>query len=310
MKSAPHDNGQDKPAVEFKDVFVGFEDVQALKEINFKLFHGQMIVITGASLSGKSVLLHAALGLLAVDEGDILIEGQAIGDLSERELLELRASSIGMTFQEDTLFSSLTVYENAAYRLIERGLSDEETDRAVEEILGFVGLEKDMTKLPEELSIGMRRRLEIARSLIGWPPIMLFDEPTSGLDPITARQVLDLIIRARDIHKISALYVTKELHGISYLDSHVAVQDETGKVLVCKEQAPKSPHIKVMVLEEGKIAFLGTADEFEKSSLPGVTQLTHPNTDMHVTDSIVADPWNHMRKAADKFRLSESEKSI
>jgi phospholipid/cholesterol/gamma-HCH transport system ATP-binding protein len=297
------EDGSDEPAVEFKDVSVGFGNVQALKDINFKLFHGQMIVITGASLSGKSVLIQAALGLLGVDKGDILIEGQIITNLYERELLKLRASSIGMTFQEDTLFSSLTVYENAAYRLTERGCSDDDISKAVQEILGFVGLEKDINKLPEELSIGMRRRLEIARALIGWPPIMLFDEPTSGLDPITARQVLDLIIRARDIHKISSLYVTKELHEIPYLDNHYAIQNETGEVLICKRQMHMPPRIKVMVLEEGKITFQGTVDEFEKSSLPGVTQLTHPDGRMHLTDSIVADPWSHMRTAKDKFQF-------
>jgi phospholipid/cholesterol/gamma-HCH transport system ATP-binding protein len=285
MKSLSFDLDANKPVVEFREVSIDFEKVQALKDIGFKLSKGQMIVITGASLSGKSVLLHAAIGLLAVEQGDIFIDGQAITSLHERELLELRAASIGITFQEDTLFSSLTVYENAAYRLTERGWSDEDTDRAVLEILGFVGLEKDMEKLPEELSIGMRRRLEIARALIGWPPIMLFDEPTSGLDPISARQVLDLIIRARDIHKISSLYVTKELHEIPYLDTHYATRDESGKVVVCKREAQSSNNITVMVLETGRLIFLGTAAEFAKSSLPGVLQLTHPEGTAPTTDS-------------------------
>jgi phospholipid/cholesterol/gamma-HCH transport system ATP-binding protein len=290
MKPIHIEDISDIPAIEFRGVSVGFEDIQALRNVSFQLFRGQMIVVTGASLSGKSVLLHLAIGLLAADEGEILIEGRAIENLDERELLELRASSMGMAFQEDTLFTSLTVYENAAYRLREHGWSDEDTDRAVEEILRFVGLENDMEKLPEELSIGMRRRLEIARALVGWPSIMLFDEPTSGLDPISERQVLDLIIRARDIHKISSLYVTKELHEIPYLASHFAVKDEAGEVSVCKRDAQQSDRMKIMVLEDGKLAFYGTPDELNKSSLPAVTQLTLPTVVTPMTTSIVGDP--------------------
>src|SRR6185503_20739115 len=106
------------------------------------------------------------------------------------ELLQLRSDSMGLVFQEDTLFTGMTVYDNAAYRLTEHGWPEEEADRAVQEILRFVGLENDTEKMPEELSVGMRKRLEIARGLAGWPPVMLFDEPTSGLDPINSRQVL------------------------------------------------------------------------------------------------------------------------
>ncbi|HSE99126.1 MAG TPA: ATP-binding cassette domain-containing protein, partial [Blastocatellia bacterium] len=211
METVSCGSGPGAPAIEFRNVSLSFDQTRALDDVSFELSHGQMIVITGLSLSGKSVLLHLAIGLLEPDEGEILIEGRAIRDLDERELLVLRSSRMGLVFQEDTLFTSMTVYENTAYRLMEHNWSEEDTDRAVEEILRFVGLEKDIEKLPEELSIGMRRRLEIARGLAGWPPIMLFDEPTSGLDPITARQVLDLVIRARDIHNIASLNVTKEL---------------------------------------------------------------------------------------------------
>jgi phospholipid/cholesterol/gamma-HCH transport system ATP-binding protein len=155
-----------------------------------------------------------AMGLERPDSGQILIEGNDLGLLDEAELLNLRGTRMGMVFQEDSLFTGLTAYDNVAFRFDEHGVSQAETDEAVKEVLQFVGLEKDGEKLPEELSGGMRRRLEIARALVGWPSVMLFDEPASGLDPLTAIQVLDLIIRARDIFGISSLYVTKKLDEI------------------------------------------------------------------------------------------------
>ena len=129
---------------------------------------------------------------------------------------------MGMVFQEDSLFTGLPVYENAAYRLEEHGWSEEEIERAVKEVLRFVGLDGEEEKFPEELSGGMKRRLEIARALIGWPRIMLFDEPTMSLDPLAAIKVLDLILRARDINQISSLYVTKKIHEIHYLANFCA----------------------------------------------------------------------------------------
>src|SRR5882762_1876428 len=171
-----------------------------------------MIFLTGVSGSGKSVLLHLAIGLLKPDSGQIFVGGREIETLDESELVAIRGGLMGMVFQEDSLFSGLTVYENAAYRLEEHGWTEEEIEKAVGEVLQFVGLKGEEDKLPAELSGGMKRRLEIARALIGWPRIMLFDEPTTSLDPIAASKVLDLVIRARDIKKISSLYVTKKIY--------------------------------------------------------------------------------------------------
>jgi phospholipid/cholesterol/gamma-HCH transport system ATP-binding protein len=188
----------ESPAIEFRNVSISFDDKPALLDINFELGLGEMIMLTGASSSGKSVLLHLAIGLLKPDSGQIFIDRREIEALDESELLAIRGGMMGMVFQEDSLFSGLTVYENAAYRLEEHGWTEEEIEKAVSEVLRFVSLEGEEEKLPEELSGGMKRRLEIARALIGWPSIMLFDEPTMFLDPIVAVQVLDLIMRARD----------------------------------------------------------------------------------------------------------------
>ncbi|HWP43251.1 MAG TPA: ATP-binding cassette domain-containing protein, partial [Blastocatellia bacterium] len=266
------------PALEFRNVRLSFDDHVALDGVSFKLDRGHTIVITGNSGSGKTVLLHLAIGLLQADEGQILIDGRDISELEETELMQIRSRMMGLVFQEDALFTALTVYENTAYRLVEHNWPEEEIDAAVLEILRFVGLENDTKKLPEELSIGMRKRLEIARALVGWPSIMLFDEPTSGLDPISSRGVLDLIIRARDVHEISSLIVTKELHQIPYLISHYATEDESGAVSMHEGEGGRAPQTKVMLLEEGRVVFFGSYREFESSDHPSVTAFTRPDT--------------------------------
>jgi phospholipid/cholesterol/gamma-HCH transport system ATP-binding protein len=296
MNSIPHETDFKTPAIEFRNVSLSFELTPALRNISFELGRGQMMILTGISRAGKSVLLHLAIGLFEADEGEIFVEGKDIASLDERDMFEIRSLSMGMVFQKDTLFTGMTVYENTAYRLSEHGWSEDSIEPAVKEILRFVGLVQEVDKLPEELSIGMRRRLEIARALIGWPPIMLFDEPTSGLDPINARQVLDLIIRARDIHKITSIYVTKELHEIPYLATHYAVEDEEGQISIVKGEAGYNANVKVMVLEQGRIAFLGSPAEFESSTLPAVTQLTAPTSEIRLGSSYIGDPWSESRK--------------
>ena len=222
------------PAIEFRNVNVSFDDRRVLDDVSFTLEHGQMILLTGISGSGKSVLLRLAIGLLKPDSGQILIDGKQIQDMDESELLAVRGGLMGMVFQEDSLFTGLTVYENAAYRLEEHGWAEEEIERAVAEVLRFVGLDGEEQKYPEELSGGMKRRLEIARALIGWPSIMLFDEPTDSLDPLAAAKVMDLMIRARDINHISSVYVTKKIHEFDYL---------------------ANLNTRVIVLDEGRIVF-------------------------------------------------------
>jgi phospholipid/cholesterol/gamma-HCH transport system ATP-binding protein len=278
-------------ALEFRHVSLSFGDKPALRDVSFKLEPGQMMIITGAANSGKSVLLHAAIGLLRLDPGEILIEGRDIGKLSESELLAIRSSAMGIAFQEDTLFTGMSTFENAAYRLVEHNWPEERIERAVEKILHFVGLEKDGEKFPEELSIGMRRRLEIARALIGWPRIMLFDEPASGLDPINARLVMDLVIRARDLHKISVLYNTKVINEIRYLARHHASEKDYESAIRPGIEVD-APETMVMVLENGAIAFLGGISDFEASTLLAVTYMTHPESRETVGRSCAADPWS------------------
>lgn len=270
-------NNNLQPAIEFRNVFLSFDEHQVLHDVSFTLEQGEMLVVTGVSGSGKSVLLRLAIGLLKPDSGQIFIEGREIEDLNESQLLPIRGGLMGMVFQEDSLFTGLPVYENAAYRLEEHGWSEAEIERAVAEVLRFVGLEGEEQKFPEELSGGMKRRLEIARALIGWPRIMLFDEPTMSLDPLAALKVLDLVIRARDVNHISSLYVTKKTYELDYL-----ANDKT----------------RVMVLEDGRVVFCGSVKEFKTSQLPAIKELVTLDHD-HSRVQYFADPWDKDRRPSE-----------
>jgi phospholipid/cholesterol/gamma-HCH transport system ATP-binding protein len=283
------------PAIEFRNVVLSFGDNVAVDDVSFTLTKGEMILITGVSGSGKSILLRLAMGLLKPDSGEILIEGKQIQELSESELITLRGGLMGMVFQEDSLFTGLPVYENAAYRLEEHGWSEDEIERAVTEVLRFVGLEGEESKFPEELSGGMKRRLEIARALIGWPRIMLFDEPTMSLDPLAALKVLDLVIRARDINQISSLYVTKKIHEITYLTTYRAESMSTGEIRIVEATSTNLPKTRVIVLEDGRIAFDGSAAEFGKSQLTAIQNLTVLDRHDHLHEPYFSDPWDKRR---------------
>ncbi len=285
---------QESPAIEFRNVSLSFDEKQVLYDINFYLQRGEMLFITGESGSGKSVLLRLAIALDHPDDGRVLLEGRDVGPLSETKLLEIRSSRMGMVFQEDSLFTGLSAYENVAYRLEEHGADEETIEKLVMEVLRFVGLDQDFEKLPFEMSGGMRRRLEIARALVGWPSIMLFDEPAAGLDPITAEQVLDLIVRARDVHGISSIYVTKKLDEIFYLASHRAVQTENG-IAIEEANDASAPATRVMVLEKGKIIFTGSVGDFQRSSLPAVQRLTNADNGTVLSHFETTNPWDKSR---------------
>lgn len=179
--------------------------------------------------------------------------------------------------------------------------SEEEIEKAVSEVLEYVGLKGEEDKLPEELSGGMKRRLEFARALIGWPRIMLFDEPTTSLDPIAAIKVLELIMRARDINHISSLYVTKKVYEIPYLANFYASENANGEVVI-KEGTPDSlPKTRVFLLEGGRIVFTGTAEEFQKSDLPVIKELASLDPHDHSKDPYFPDPWDKRRRPKEEI---------
>jgi len=288
----------EQPAIEFRNVSLWFENKAALNNISFTLSDREMIILTGASGSGKSVLLRLAIGLLKPDAGQILIRGRDIGLLGESELLAIRGGLMGIVFQEESLFTGLSVFDNVAYRLVEHGWTEQDTQRAVGEVLHFVGLDGEDEKLPEELSGGMKRRVEIARALIGWPSIMLFDEPTMSLDPIMAVQVLDLVMRARDINQISSIYVTKKPQEISYLSDYSAIRLQNDEIAV-REERHKS---RIIVLDAGQIVFDGGLTEFHRSNSPSVKRMLTLEHGEHSTDGpYFQNPWDPTRRLHERL---------
>ena len=176
---------------------------------------------------------------------------------------------IGMVFQEGALFDSLSVYENVAYRLIEEGVEENEIEHEVRRMLQFVNLEDAIDKMPIELSGGMRRRVGIARALVGNPSIVLFDEPTAGLDPPTARTICELAIKLRDLEDASSIFVTHEMSNVEYLSSEYAIVDEQGNVeFELEGQRLCLINTEVIMLRDGKINFSGKDEQLRQSNDP------------------------------------------
>ena len=216
--------------IEFRNVYKSFDDEMVLKAVSFNIKRGETKIILGESGSGKSTILKLILGLIQPDSGQIIIEGRDITQMTERELVTIRRN-IGMVFQEGALFDSLSVRENVGYRLSEEGhLEDDEIDREVLQLLGFVGLEEAIDKMPADLSGGMKRRVGIARALVGTPKVVFYDEPTAGLDPITKRVIVELMIKLRDLEGVTSVFVTHDLQAASIIANEYASAETNGLV--------------------------------------------------------------------------------
>ena len=263
-------------AIEFRDVHLAFDDKKVLDGVSFTVRRGETKVILGRSGGGKSTAIRLILGLLKPDSGRILIDGEDITDYTEDEMMVVR-QKIGMVFQEGALFDSLSVYENVAYRLREQGVVDEEeVELEVRRMLRFVDLEDAIVKMPIELSGGMRRRVGIARALVGDPEIVLFDEPTAGLDPPTARTICELAIKLRDIQDVSSIFVTHEMNNLRYLSSEYAIVNDEGDVHYEKEGEKLCLiNTEVIMFRDGKIIFSGTDERLRNSSDPYIQRFIH-----------------------------------
>jgi phospholipid/cholesterol/gamma-HCH transport system ATP-binding protein len=246
-------------AVVFDKVSFAFDDHVVLNELSFEVPKGSTTMILGASGAGKSVLLKLILGLFRPDTGAILINGQRVDRMREEELMHIRGD-IGMLFQENALFDSMTVAENVGYRLYEEtDTPAEQVRQRVMEILGFVGLAEYVDRMPSELSGGQRRRVAIARAMASKPSLLLFDDPTTGLDPITANTVNDEVVKLRDLERVTSILVTHQIRDAFYVATHQASLAD-GRISI-EEVDATAGRARFLVLHDGRILFEGTAAE-------------------------------------------------
>jgi phospholipid/cholesterol/gamma-HCH transport system ATP-binding protein len=241
--------------IEIRDLRKSFGRQSVLSGVSLKIETGERVVVIGRSGGGKSVLLKHLIGLTKPDSGEVMVDGQNIVPMNERQLLVVR-KKFGMLFQSSALFDSLTVAENVGFRLKrDRKWSEREIQDKVQEALAMVDLEGTQEKKPAELSGGMRKRVGLARAIIYQPQIILYDEPTTGLDPIAADSIDHLIIRISDRLNITSIAVTHDMRSASRI----------GK--------------RIFLLHQGRIHISATPDELFKSEDPIVHRFVNGISD-------------------------------
>ena len=237
-------------AVEFVHVSKAFGDRKVLDDVSFKVNEGEALCIMGRSGTGKSTTLKLIIGLLKPDRGRVCIGSEDIAHSSEEDLSRVRRH-MGFLFQSAALLDSFTLEDNLALplRRLDKSKSPSEIKRAVDETLQRVGLDLDTTKMPSELSGGMRKRAGLARALVLHPRLLLVDEPSSGLDRITASEIDDLLLKVKKESCTTLVIVTHDVRGARRVGDHIAV------------------------LDQGSLIGFGTATELDKSDHQIVRQL-------------------------------------
>ncbi len=245
--------------IDVRNLEKSFGSQKVLDGVNLRIETGESVVIMGRSGGGKSVLLKHIIGLLQPDAGEVLIDGENIEPMNERELLRVR-SKFGMLFQGAALFDSMTVAENVAFAFRrKRDMPQGEIDRKVAEALEVVDLPGIESKRPSELSGGMRKRVGLARAIIYQPQIVLYDEPTTGLDPIASDTIDHLILRVRDRYKVTSVVVTHDMRSARRVGQ------------------------RILMLHEKKIYAEGTPEEIFNSKDPVVHRFTEGISELKQT---------------------------
>jgi len=256
--------------VEVRHLSIAFEGPPVLQDISFTVAPGETRILLGAAGVGKSVLLKLINGLIRPDKGTVLLFGDDIFAMREDQLFALRART-GMVFQESALFDSLTVRDNVGYQLLQDpGIAEEEIDTRVRQALSFVGLAETFALYPSSLSGGMRRRVAIARALINRPEFLLYDSPTGGLDPVTSTNIIELIMKERDVHATPSLLVTHRLQDAFTLCTHHYDEESGSMVKLPKGQV--DPNTSFLMLEEGNLIFNGSLHDLVHSDNPFVRE--------------------------------------
>lgn len=230
------------PVIIVKDVWKSYGSLQVLKGLNLTVNEGETVVILGRSGVGKSVLLRQIIGIEKPDQGTIEVGGVCISDLSSYHRMQA-AKSMGMLFQGSALFDSMNVEDNVAFYLSqhEPRLGAKEIKSRVAEALELVGLEGVQSKMPSDLSGGMRKRAALARVIVYRPLVVLYDEPTTGLDPITAQQINELINVTKQKLKATNIVVTHDIRSAMEVGDRLAFHSD-GKIV---EIAPKEEFLKI-----------------------------------------------------------------
>ncbi len=211
--------------IELKNISITLNENIILDNVSMNIEKGLNTVILGPSGAGKSSILKIILGLWTPDNGEVFYENKNVFDMTKEEIQQLR-KNIGMVFQGNALFDSLTVAENILYFLPDKKkLSDAVLQEKIEELLSFVNLLGTENLYPDELSGGMKKRVAIARALAFNPKVILFDEPTTGLDPINTTSVLDLIDKLKQNGTTSVLVTHILDDAIEVGDNFVVIND-------------------------------------------------------------------------------------
>lgn len=234
-----------KTVVEIAGLAKGFGEQPVLKNVSLKLFDGENLVVLGKSGSGKSVLVKCIVRLLYPNSGTITVLGEDVNKMNSSNWDELR-KKIGFLFQSGALYDSMTVQQNLDFplRRIRKELSQKERDEKINEVLENVGLADALTKMPSQLSGGMRKRISLARTIVVDPLIMLYDEPTTGLDPVTSDEISSLILDVQKKYKTSSIIITHDI------------------------ECAKNTADRVIMLHDGEVYLEGKLAAFETSTDP------------------------------------------
>lgn len=234
--------------IEFVDVHKSFDDRKILEGVSFGVEKGETFAILGPSGVGKTVMLTHVVGLLKPDQGRIIVNGEDITHMNERDLAQVRRK-VQLVFQSGALFDSLSIWENVAFPLSDDGRTDEDLERKVAEKLQLVEIEDLADLMPSELSTGMKRAVAIARALAAEPEAILYDEPTTMVDPLMSQTINKLIRKMQKQLGLTQMVVTHDIAN-------------------CAEKV--ADHIAL--LHQGKFVFNGTMDELYASDHPVVRE--------------------------------------
>jgi len=227
--------------IELRDVYKSFGTNHVLKGVNLQIEEGESLIVLGRSGIGKSVTLLIITGLLQPDSGSVIVGGQDITAMSEAELIKVR-KQFSYVFQSGALFDSLSVVDNVAFPLKEdQEYNPDEIEETVLSILKRLELEKIVDQMPQEISVGMKKRVAIARAIAASPRAILYDEPTTGVDTITGKLINRLIRELNEKTGVTSIIVTHDLK--------------------CAQMAAE----KVAFLHDGEIYFHDTFDAFIRS---------------------------------------------